>query len=79
MWNLCQVLLGKATAHVHKVLEKDYAIKAEAHLLNNTSCHITGPRRDRHLTVAHQVLMWAELSIMNGFYQSYCGKIRYIN
>lgn len=44
MWNLCQVLLGKATAHVHKALEKDYAIKSrELYILNNTSCHITGP------------------------------------
>lgn len=34
------------------------------HLLNNSSCHITGPRRDRHPAMGHQVLIWAELSTM---------------
>lgn len=50
------------------------------HLLNNNSCHITGPRRDRHLTVGHQVLIWAELSIMRWILSELLhGKIRYIN
>ena len=50
------------------------------HLLNNNSCHITGPRRDRHLTAEHQVLIWAELSIMRWILSELLhGKIRYIN